>query len=1081
MIPDYSPMRCPFFSAGAGVLVPADGCAEFLSPPLMKTPTLLSFRLWLAVAGLILATRLPGQNAGVGTIEGRITNLGTGSYVEHARVTVEGTGLEVFTDTSGQYRLTNVPAGTARVKVFFTGTAPQTGAVSVAPGVTVQRDFNLGAPGRAEAEGSLVKLSEFVVATSREMAGAAIAINEQRFASNIVNVVSAEEFGSVLESNPGDFLKYLPGITIDFIGGAARSVSIGGVPPEYVPITVGGFDVSSVAGGGTARSVDFHTISMNNISRLEVVHSPTPESPGSALAGSVNMVPRSAFDRSRPVFNYSVYLMMRDNDRHFRPTPGPRWINKRKVHPGFDFSYIKPVNDRFGFTLTGANTKQYTEEARTANTWRGAGAATNGITATTAATQYPDTTPDRPYLTDYVVEDGGKTTMRTSAAATIDYKFSPNDRVSLSFEVTMFDSPLNQRTISFFVNRVNPGDFTPTSTRGQIGRGEVRNTSQSRHHSRVKIMPTLVYRHDGPIWKAESGVGYSKERLHFRSADKGYFNQVVSTRQNVTVSYDDIFYLRPRQISVTDGTTGAPVDIYNLNSYALSTANATFRRTSDEKRSAYANLRREFDLGGVPLLLKGGLDVRQSRRDDRQSTPPYAFVGADGRSSTSPTATGSDDRAGVVLDEVFSQRIPPYGFPAFQYTSTEDAFNLFKSNPSYFTLDPNSLYRSEVSASKLAVETVSAAYLRGDVAFFNRRLKLVSGLRAEQTNVEGEGPFNDPPRNFQRDAAGRVLRAANGTPLLIVPATNLLGASQLTFLDRAFHAEKEYLRWFPSLNASFNLRDNLIARAAYYTSVGRPNFNQYAGGVTLPDIDAPPSPTNLITVTNAAIKAWSAQTAKVRLEYYFEGVGQISVGAFRREFENFFGSVNMPVTPEFLSLYGLDPALYGNFTAATQTNVTGLVKMTGVEFDYKQALTFLPRWARGLQVFANASALRATGNETANFAGYVPRSYNWGISLTREKFNLRANWNYRGRNRQAPLTGRSIEPGTYTWGSKQLFLDLQGEYNLARRFAVFANLRNVGDATNDTQIYGPSTPEHARFRQRTTYGSLWSFGVKGSF
>jgi hypothetical protein len=88
----------------------------------------------------------------------------------------------------------------------------------------VRRDFNLGtdkARPEVDRDGAIVRLSEFVVATSKEMAGAAIAINEQRFAPNIVDVVSAEEFGSVLESNPGDFLKYLPGITIDFIGGAA--------------------------------------------------------------------------------------------------------------------------------------------------------------------------------------------------------------------------------------------------------------------------------------------------------------------------------------------------------------------------------------------------------------------------------------------------------------------------------------------------------------------------------------------------------------------------------------------------------------------------------------------------------------------------------------------------------------------------------------------------------------------------------------------------------------------------------------------------------------------------------------------
>ena len=1029
----------------------------------------LTFILANCVATIALAQPRP-----TGTIEGRVINTRTGEYVERARITAEGAGLETFSDSSGQYRLTNVPAGTVTVKAFFTGLDPQAEVITVAPGAVTPRDFNLGS--------SIVKLSEFVVTSSKEMDGAAIAINEQRFASNIVNVVSADEFGSVLESNPGDFLKYLPGITIDFIGGAARSISMGGVPPEYVPITVAGFDISSVAGGGTARSVDFHTISMNNISRLEVVHSPTPESSGAALAGSVNMIPRSAFDRARPVFNYSVFMMMRDNDHHlFSKTPGPRWINTRKVHPGFDFSYIKPVNDRFGFTLTGANTKQYTEEARTANTWRGAGAVTNGITAVTAATQYPDTSPDRPYLSDYVVEDGGKTTMRTSAAATLDYKLSRNDRVSLSFEVTMFDSPLNQRTMSFFVNRVSPGDFTTTSTHGQVGRGEVRQTSQSRHHSRVKIMPTLVYRHDGPIWKAESGLGYAREQLHFRSSDKGYFNQVVSTRQNVTVSFDEIFYLRPGRITVTDGTTGAPVDVSNLDSFSLSTSNATFRRTEDVRRSAYANLRRSFDVHGMPFALKGGLDVRQSIRDDRQTTPSYSFVGADGRTSNSPTVAGSDDRAGVVLDEVFSQRIPPYGFDKFQYTSTQDAFNLYQSNPNYFTLDQNALYRSEVTNSKRAEEMVSSAYIRGDLALFNRRLKLVGGLRAEQTNVDAEGPLNDPTRNFQRNANGQVLRNPNGTPVLILPATNALGVSQLTFIERGTHAEKEYLRLFPNLNASFNVRDNLIARAAYYTSVGRPNYNQYAGGVTLPDPDLPPANNNRITVNNAAIKAWSAQTVKVRLEYYFEGVGQVSIGGFRREFENFFGATVFPATPEFLTLYGLDPALYANYDVSTQHNVEGTVRMTGLEFDYKQALTFLPQWARGLQVFANASALRATGDDTADFAGYVPRSYNWGISLSRPKYNVRANWNYRGRNRQAPLTGRSIEPGTFTWGSKQLFLDLQAEYYLRKGFAIFANLRNVGDATNDTQIYGPATPEHAQFRQRTTYGSLWSFGVKGSF
>ena len=73
-----------------------------------------------------------------------------------------------------------------------------------------------------------------------------------------------------------------------------------------------------------------------------------------------------------------------------------------------------------------------------------------------------------------------------------------------------------------------------------------------------------------------------------------------------------------------------------------------------------------------------------------------------------------------------------------------------------------------------------------------------------------------------------------------------------------------------------------------------------------------------------------------------------------------------------------------------------------------------------------------------NFNGYVPRTYSWGTSHSREKYRLRANWNYRGRARNTLITGRSIEPGTYRWDSKRLYLELSGEYALGRRLALFA-------------------------------------------
>ncbi|MBI5769578.1 MAG: carboxypeptidase regulatory-like domain-containing protein [Verrucomicrobia bacterium] len=1038
----------------------------------MTTNTLLAS---LSAVLALFGTPAARAAEGAGTIAGRVSNLSTGVYLEKARITVEGTALETFTDAAGYYRLAQVPAGTAKVKAFFTGLVAHAGEITVPAGGTAQHDIGLEVyRGRAgAAAGATVKLDQYVVTASKEMDGAAIAINEQRFAPNIVTVVAADEFGSMAEGNVAEFMKFLPGVTMD-VGesGDANSVSINGVPAANVPITVGGFDLASANqffGTGTGREVNLDQVSLNSIARIEVAYTPTPEVTGSALAGSVNMVPRSAFERSRPVFTTSAFLMMRDSEKTLRKTPGPGRTPTRKIHPGFDFSYIVPVNKRFGFTVSGGRSTNFTTEDIVVRDWRAAALPTTGLVAGTAA-QYPDTTPDRPYLSRFSFDLDTKVTTRTSIGTTVDFKLTPSDIVSFSFQYANNTSMTNGRRLNFQIVRVEPGDFTPTSTRGT---GSVTVQGGDYTFNGTTYMPGLTYRHNGPVWKAEAGTGLSHATSHIRDVSKGFFNSTIATLNNVKISFEEINYLRPATISVVDTTTGVPVSPYDLSNFSLSTANTQELDGLDTKRSAYANVRRDF-YGRLPVSLKAGLDVRQSVRDFRRENRSYSHVGADGRANT------ADDNAKVILDESISQRIPPFGFPRTQWIDDVEYYDLYRANPSHFTTNDVTAHNNRTANSKYAEEVISSAYLRGDLQFFERRLKLVGGIRAEQTNVKAEGRLLDPTLNYQRDARSQVVSGPTGTPLLIAPA-GTLAAAQLTTIDRGLHAEKEYLRWFPSLNASFNLRDNLIARAGHYWSVGRPNFSQYAGALSLPDTERLPSTGNRISVANAGIKAWSAKTTKVTLEYYFERVGLISVGAFRRDFENFFGSTVFQATPEFLSLYSLDPEVYGAYDVATQYNLPSRVRMSGVEFNYKQALTFLPNWARGVQVFANASAQRATGEQASNFDGYVPRTYSWGVSLSREKYKLRANWNYRGRDRNSVVTGRGIEPGTFNWDSKRLYLDLSGEYSLTRNLALFTNLRNVGGRGTDVSRAGPSTPPHAELRVREDWGSLWTFGMKGTF
>ncbi len=1026
--------------------------------------------LLLAGSVFLFAASLEAQRSSSGTIEGRVFNPATNEFLENARLTVEGTGLETFTDVGGQYRLTNVPAGVVRLKVFRTGAPPQIESVTVASGQTVKQDFSLGGfDGKARGEAAIT-LDKFVVGASKEMDGAAIAINTQRFAPNAVNVVAADEFGTVTSGGAGEVLKSLPGIAADLGGrGEPHTMSLNGVPSGNVPITIAGFNLAQ--SGSTARQVGLHQITIDTFSRIEVAHTPTPETTGSALAGSINMVPRSAFERARPVYNLSTSLVMRDSERSLRKTPGPGREPTRKISVPYDFSAIVPVNDRFGFTLSASTFPIYTNVDFMQNTWRGSSAATNGAAL-------PDTTPDKPYLTDYAFRDGTSWSRRTVFATTMDYKLSRNDRLSLSFQYGLYFDEVNNRTLTFFVNRVALGSFSPTFTHGSAGAGEIRHTNNALKWDDTLYMPTLTYRHDGPIWKAEVGAAISRSTRNRLDLQNGHFMNVQSRRQNVTVSFDEIFYLRPGTITVLDGATGVPLDPYRLDNYYLNTATSGHLETVNLERSAFANLRRDLPWR-IPVTIKAGLDARHSMRDVRQEGPTRTFVGADGR-STAANIAGSDDGAVVIRDDSFSQRIPPFGFPRNDWMSNEQLLDLYNRNPNYFTLNEVTRYTQRVAASKHSEELISSAYLRGDTQFKEGRLRLVGGVRAEQTNVKGEGQLIDATRNFQRDSGGRVVLGGTGQPVPIT--TDALQAAQLTNIDRGLQAEKEYLRWFPSLNASYNIRENLIARAGYYWSVGRPNFNQYAGSLTLPNTENPPGPGNRISVNNAGIKAWSARSTKVTLEYYFASAGLFAVSAFRRDFENFFGTSVFNVTPEFLALYGLDPGIYGEFDVSTQVNLPNPVRMTGLDFNYKQPLTFLPHWSRGIQVFANATAQRATGDESNSLSGYTPRTANWGLSLSRSKYNLRMKWNYRGRSRRGLVAaGRSIEVGTYNWGAERRLLDISGEYFLRKNIALFFNLNNVNDAPADIEIAGPSTPEEAQLSQRSVYGSLWTFGVKGTF
>jgi hypothetical protein len=197
-----------------------------------------------------------------GAISGRVQNVATGQYLNNARVTVKGTESVAFTDQTGSYRLTGLPAGSTVLEVFFTGLDPLQLPVTIRAGEVIDQDVSLTSATRYGTDASgTVKLDSFVVTTGRETDGAAIAINEQRFAPNIKNVVAADALGDVMDGNVGEFLKFMPGVTAEYdreSGGSVASVSVRGFPTAQAVVSGDGLQMANTGNPqGSSRVFQF--------------------------------------------------------------------------------------------------------------------------------------------------------------------------------------------------------------------------------------------------------------------------------------------------------------------------------------------------------------------------------------------------------------------------------------------------------------------------------------------------------------------------------------------------------------------------------------------------------------------------------------------------------------------------------------------------------------------------------------------------------------------------------------------------------------------------------------------------------
>ena len=218
-----------------------------------------------------------------GTITGRVTDVNH-AVLQGARITVQPNRAIAASDGQGKFAIYGVSPGHYTVTISAVGFAPFSQEVDVATGSVANLDAVLEVGTR----------TEVVEVRGERQRGEVEALNRERAADNIVQVLPSEVITSLPNTNIADAVGRLPSVSLERDEGEGKYVQIRGTEPRLSNVTVDGVHLPSPE---SVRNVKLDAIPADLVDSVEISKTLSANQEGDAIGGSVNMVTKSATDK----------------------------------------------------------------------------------------------------------------------------------------------------------------------------------------------------------------------------------------------------------------------------------------------------------------------------------------------------------------------------------------------------------------------------------------------------------------------------------------------------------------------------------------------------------------------------------------------------------------------------------------------------------------------------------------------------------------------------------------------------------------------------------------------------------------
>ncbi|WP_288457751.1 TonB-dependent receptor [uncultured Chryseobacterium sp.] len=202
-----------------------------------------------------------------------------------ASVKVAGTSKIIMTDLEGKFSVNDLKPGHYDLQISYIGFENQ----NITIDLKSQQTMDLGMISMLQKQKNI----DEVIVTGSLKNSEARALNLQKNAINISNVIASDGIGKLPDRNAAETVQRVQGVSIERDQGEGRFVSLRGLPPFWASTTINGNRLPTAEEETTSRATAFDFFPTELISYVHVNKSFTPDMEADGIGGGVNFITKT--------------------------------------------------------------------------------------------------------------------------------------------------------------------------------------------------------------------------------------------------------------------------------------------------------------------------------------------------------------------------------------------------------------------------------------------------------------------------------------------------------------------------------------------------------------------------------------------------------------------------------------------------------------------------------------------------------------------------------------------------------------------------------------------------------------------